>query len=85
MIIKGQIEAIQCVLFEVEAISASYELIEFGVALATGEATQAFLGTQGDVWDTQWDMLLALVRAITALIILGRYHDHFLARHQVRD
>lgn len=66
------------------AISASYELIEFGVALATGEAAEAFLGTQGDVWDTQWDMLLALVGAITALVILGRVHDLFLARHQVQ-
>lgn len=57
------------------AISASYELIEFGVAKATGEAAEAFLGTQGDVWDTQWDMLFALTGAITALVSLGKYHD----------
>lgn len=57
------------------AISASYELIEFGVAVATGTAAQAFLGTQGDVWDTQWDMLMALVGAFLALILLPALHD----------
>lgn len=62
------------------AISAGYELIEFGVALATGEAADAFLGTQGDVWDTQWDMLLALTGAAAALITLGRRHDVYLKR-----
>ncbi|HBS59144.1 MAG: DUF2238 domain-containing protein [Bacillota bacterium] len=62
------------------AISAGYELIEFGVALATGEAAEAFLGTQGDVWDTQWDMLLALSGAISALVLLGKYHDLSLRR-----
>lgn len=62
------------------AISAAYELIEFGVALATGEAAEAFLGTQGDVWDTQWDMLFALIGASTALLFLGRYHDAVLRK-----
>ncbi len=51
------------------AISASYELIEWGVAEATGSAADAFLGTQGDVWDTQWDMFLALLGAVSASII----------------
>jgi putative membrane protein len=62
------------------AISAAYELIEFGVAVATGEAAEAFLGTQGDPWDTQTDMLLALVGAAAALILLGRTHDWQLER-----
>lgn len=57
------------------AISAAYELIEFLVAMLTGTAAEAFLGTQGDVWDTQWDMLFALCGAIVALALLGRYHD----------
>ena len=48
------------------AISASYELIEFGVSFATGSAGDAFLGTQGDVWDTRKDMLLCLIGAVTA-------------------
>lgn len=61
------------------AISAAYELIEFAVAMATGEAAEAFLGTQGDVWDTQMDMTLALAGAIAALTLLSRVHDRALA------
>jgi len=57
------------------AISALYELIEWGAALATGEAADAFLGTQGYVWDTQSDMLMALIGAILALISLSHWHD----------
>jgi putative membrane protein len=62
------------------AISACYEFIEWWTALASGEAAQAFLGTQGDVWDTQWDMFLALVGAVTAQLTLSRVHDRQLAR-----
>ena len=62
------------------AFSALYELIEFWTALATGEAAEAFLGTQGDVWDTQWDMQMALIGAVTALATLARTHDRQLAR-----
>jgi len=58
--------------------SALYELIEFWTALATGEAAEAFLGTQGDVWDTQWDMQMALIGAVTALVTLSRVHDRQL-------
>lgn len=58
--------------------SALYELIEFWTALATGEAAGAFLGTQGDVWDTQWDMQMALIGAVTALVTLSRVHDRQL-------
>ncbi|OSA97809.1 UNVERIFIED_ORG: hypothetical protein B2H98_07010 [Clostridium botulinum] len=56
-------------------ISASYELIEFGVAKITGKSAEAFLGTQGDIWDTQWDMLMALIGSITSLSLLSTYHD----------
>lgn len=62
------------------AISASYELIEWGVAEATGSAAEAFLGTQGDVWDTQWDMFLALCGSILSLLTLSRVHDRSLHR-----
>ncbi|HEU5304585.1 MAG TPA: DUF2238 domain-containing protein [Gemmatimonadales bacterium] len=61
------------------AFSAFYELIEFWTASATGEAAEAFLGTQGDPWDTQWDMMLALLGSITALVSLSRRHDRQLA------
>lgn len=62
------------------AFSAFYELIEFWTALAAGEGAEDFLGTQGDVWDTQWDMQLALIGAITALVTLSRVHDRGLER-----
>jgi putative membrane protein len=62
------------------AISAAYELLEFGVSMLTGSAGDAFLGTQGDIWDTQKDMLMALVGSITALLTLSYWHDRQLAR-----
>lgn len=62
------------------AISAAYELLEFGVSVLTGSAGDAFLGTQGDIWDTQKDMLMALVGSITALVTLSRLHNQQLAR-----
>ncbi len=62
------------------AISAAYELVEWWVALAMGMAADAFLGLQGDVWDTQADIFLALVGALIAQIFLARCHDRQLAR-----
>ncbi|GLQ06462.1 DUF2238 domain-containing protein [Sneathiella chinensis] len=62
------------------AFSAFYELIEWWAALLSGEAAEAFLGTQGYVWDTQSDMALALLGAILALITLPRLHDRQLAK-----
>jgi len=61
------------------AISACYELVEWWTAVATGEAATAFLGTQGDPWDTQWDMFTALVGALTAQLTLARVHDRELS------
>ncbi|MBN1545905.1 MAG: DUF2238 domain-containing protein [Syntrophaceae bacterium] len=60
------------------AISAFYELIEWWAAIVIGCGADAFLGTQGDHWDTQWDMFLALVGAMIALLTLSRYHDRQL-------
>ena len=60
------------------AISAFYELIEWWVALLSDTAAEAFLGTQGYVWDTQSDMFYALLGAIAALILLSRVHDRQL-------
>jgi putative membrane protein len=67
------------------AFSALYELIEFWTALSTGEAAEAFLGTQGDVWDTQWDMQMALLGAVLALAILSGVHDRELSRDGLLD
>ena len=57
------------------AISAFYELIEAFVAITTGDSAEAFLGTQGDVWDTQSDMMFALIGAIVAILVLSRIHN----------
>lgn len=60
------------------AISAAYELLEWTVAIASGSKGDSFLGTQGDVWDTQKDMALAAVGAIAAQLSLARMHDRQL-------
>jgi len=57
------------------AISAFYEFVEWWVAVGTGDDAVAFLATQGDVWDTQWDMFLAFLGAMAAQLLLGRWHD----------
>jgi putative membrane protein len=62
------------------AISACYEFIEWWSALLLGAGADAFLATQGDPWDTQWDMFTALIGALCALLLLARYHDAQLAR-----
>lgn len=62
------------------AISALYELVEWWAALLGGEGADAFLGTQGDQWDTQWDMFLALLGAASALLLLSRLHDRQITR-----
>lgn len=61
------------------AISALYELLEWRVAVATGAKSDAFLGTQGDPWDTQEDMATCLVGALIAPVVLGRWHDRQMA------
>ncbi len=60
------------------ALSACYEFLEWWAALIGGEGAEAFLGTQGDVWDTQWDMFLALIGAVSAQLLLSRAHDRQL-------
>jgi len=62
------------------AFSAFYELIEWWVALSTGEDAEAFLGTQGYVWDTQSDMALALIGAVISIFILSKFHDVQLSK-----
>jgi putative membrane protein len=62
------------------AFSAFFELIEWWSSLIAGAAADDFLATQGDKWDTQWDMFLALVGAIVSLLLLSRAHDRALSR-----
>ena len=61
------------------SISACYELVEWWVAVIAGGAATDFLGTQGDVWDTQWDMFIALIGAICAQLFLKSWHNQQLA------
>jgi putative membrane protein len=62
------------------AFSAGYEFVEWWIALLTGTAADAFLATQGDVWDTQWDMFLAFIGSIISQLLFSRMHDK-----QLRD
>lgn len=62
------------------AVSALYELLEWVAAISLGQDADQFLATQGDVWDTQWDMFLALVGAAAALVVLRGVHDRSMLR-----
>jgi putative membrane protein len=68
------------VLFSCLGVSAVYELIEYAAAVAFGGGAEEFLGTQGDVWDTQKDMMWCGIGAATALLALSKLHDRFLSR-----
>ena len=62
------------------ALSALYELLEYLVSVLSGQAAEAFLGTQGSAWDTQSDMAFALIGAISSLLLLYKYHDKQLMK-----
>lgn len=74
-IVKGRWWLILFVISFCLGFSAFYELIEWWVALLSGENAEAFLGTQGYEWDTQSDMGFALMGAISALLLLSHWHD----------
>ena len=78
-VIEGRGWRVFLVLCTVLAISAAYELIEWAAALIMGQGADQFLGTQGDVWDTQSDMFMALLGAITALALFARIQDRQIA------
>ena len=69
-----------CVISFCLGFSAFYELIEWAAALVSAEAAESFLGTQGDGWDTQWDMFLCGMGAIAALLFLSRAHDRSIGK-----
>ena len=62
------------------AFSAFYEMIEWWASIAGGDSAESFLGSQGDIWDTQWDMFLALLGAMSAQLLLSKKHDRELSR-----
>ena len=62
------------------AVSAMYEFLEWWVSVAAGIAAEQFLATQGDIWDTHWDMFLAAIGATLAVLLLSRVHDRALAK-----
>ncbi len=62
------------------AFSASFELFEWFISVLEGSKADSFLGTQGDIWDTQWDMFLCLIGAIISQLVLGAKHDRELGR-----
>jgi putative membrane protein len=62
------------------AVSACYEFIEWWSAVILGQVADAFLGSQGDPWDTQWDMFTALLGAVTAQLTMGHIHDRHLSK-----
>jgi putative membrane protein len=66
------------------AISAMYELFEFAAAKLTGTAADAFLGSQGDVWDTQWDMTWCLIGTVCSLVLMSGLHDRALSKLKLR-
>jgi putative membrane protein len=64
------------------AISAWYELIEWAAAVILGQGAEAFLGTQGDPWDTQWDMFMCFIGSVVALLTLSREQDRQMEKIQ---
>ncbi len=63
-------------------ISSVYELIEWLASILTGESAEAFLGTQGYIWDTQSDMLFALLGSLTAIVFFSKIHDRYIRKMQ---
>lgn len=79
-ILKPGVWSVVVLLMMTLGLSAAYELLEWQTAVWTGSSADAFLGTQGDPWDTQWDMACALIGASTALLLLSRSQDRLMAR-----
>ena len=78
--VRGRAMLAFLVVCVVLAVSATYEFIEWGAALALGQGADEFLGTQGDPWDTQSDMFAALLGSLAALALLSRLHDRQIER-----
>lgn len=77
-IISGRKWQFGLIIMAVLGGSALYEFFEWAMAIISGEGATAFLGTQGDIWDTQWDMFMCLIGSITALFLLSKFQDKYL-------
>ncbi len=80
-VINGRYWLFFIVICFILAFSAFYELVEWWVALSSGDSAEAFLGTQGDIWDTQSDMVMALLGGIIAQLLLSKYHNRQLMKY----
>lgn len=83
--VHGKKMLVFLVICVVLAISATYELIEWAAAIAFGQGAYEFLGTQGDPWDTQSDMLFALIGSVTAFVLFSRLHDRQIKREETSN
>lgn len=83
-VVRGKIWIAAICVMAAMTLSASYELFEWASALVLGQGAEEFLGTQGDPWDTQSDMLCALIGSISTLGLLSRIHDAQLNRVKMR-
>lgn len=81
-IINGRKWQFSFVVMAVLGFSALYELFEWAMALISGEGATAFLGTQGDIWDTQWDMFLCLIGSLVAFILFSKLQDKYLSKQE---
>jgi putative membrane protein len=73
------------IIMAVQGGSAIYEIFEAGTAIITGTAATAFLGTQGDVWDTQWDMFMCLAGATIAIVLFSKLQDRYLKYGNIEE
>jgi putative membrane protein len=71
------------IIFTVLGFSAFYEFFEWWMAISTGDSATAFLGTQGDVWDTQWDMFMCFVGSIVAMLFFSKFHEKQLEKENL--
>jgi putative membrane protein len=83
--VRGRRMLVFIVICVVLALSATYELVEWAAAVALGQGADEFLGTQGDPWDTQSDIFLAFIGAVTALVLFARIHDRQIERIQPHE
>jgi putative membrane protein len=79
-VLKPGVWSVVVLLLMVLGLSAAYELLEWQTAVWNGSSAEAFLGTQGDPWDAQWDMACALIGSSLSLLTLSRVHDRLMAR-----